>query len=123
MGSRKALTSFEQGEIAAYILEKKSIQFISKKIGRSRTAIVNFIKKDDKYNKSSQSDHPKLLSPRKKKIIVKMARNKMITAGNIKACLDLNVSKTTILRVLKKQWKFKISKNAKKTRFEQYSQI
>ncbi len=67
MGSRKALTSFEQSKIAAYILEKKSIQFISKKIGRSRTAIANFIKKGDKYNKSSRSGRPKLLSPRKKR--------------------------------------------------------
>lgn len=114
MGKEKQLSDFERGLITALFNENKSISSISQKTGRSRKVISSYLKMGDAYGKTPRSGRPCLVSPRKKKAIIREARGKVITANQLRAKLTVKASADTILRILHKDGKFKRKKLMRK---------
>ena len=114
MGKGKCLSVYEQGQIRALKGEKKSISYIALKLGRSRAAITRYLRQGAAYGKTPRSGRPCVISPRKAKAIVKVAKNKSTTVNKIKAILKLKVSKNTILRLLKRKGALKLRKIKRK---------
>jgi transposase len=92
----------ERGKIIAYRDSGLSYRQISAKVGRCASSICTFLKNPGAYGKQKTSGRPSKVSPRDKHRIIKTASNSTKTCAQIKAECDLQVSKETIRRVLKK---------------------
>lgn len=73
-----------------------------------------YLKLQDNYGKIARSGRPPALSPRKSKAIIKSVQGKVITVRNIKTEFELNVSNSTILRLLKCEGGLKLRRLKKK---------
>ncbi|KAI5151314.1 hypothetical protein ENBRE01_2049 [Enteropsectra breve] len=76
MSRCKQLSMYEQGMIDALFDQKKSISYISKKISRSRKVVANYMKLGISYATNPHSGCSQVLTPRKKRAILKMAKEK-----------------------------------------------
>lgn len=100
LGSR--LTTEEQAKLDLMKQLHFSIKKMSKTIGRSRDCIRRYLKDPIRYNAPKGSGRPKALSERAERAVVREASNSTIKLEELKVKLNLNVSKMTIQRVLKK---------------------
>ena len=100
MGKAKQLSEHEKRQIDALFAEGKSVSYISSKISRSRTVISSYQKQGANYGTAPRSGRPCSISPRKAKAIVKEAAGKIITVNQIKANLEIDVSKNTVCRII-----------------------
>lgn len=102
MGRGKQLTDIEKGKILALHEVGESFYSISRKIGRSRGVISNFLANNDAYGTKYKSCGRKsILSPRTKRKITNEASNSTKSAELIKRQLDLDASRTTVWRAMK----------------------
>lgn len=96
----KFLTDVEKGRILAYKEENISIREIARRLQRSLCVVQNFLKEPINYGTKKKGGRKPKLSRRDKCKIVDIASNSTISCNSIKANLGLNVSKTTVWRVL-----------------------
>lgn len=108
------LTENEKTQISLLHSMKKSIKFISEKIGRSRNVVTKYIKDPINYGKKKSTGRKKKLSIRTISAVIKEAKGKNITAKKIIQKFDLRVHKSTITRILNKDGKLKRRKIKRK---------
>lgn len=102
MPKGKYLSQEEKYTILAYRKKNMSIKQISKDIGRSRCVVRNFLQDPENYGKNYPKTIKQKLTTRDKRKIVNTASNSTKSLRQIKAELDLNVSRETIRQVLVK---------------------
>lgn len=100
MGSGKQLTEREKGQISAFNGTGLSIREIARKINRSKTVVLNFLKKGEDYGNYKNCGRKPKLTPRDKRRIVSHASNTMTSANEIIRTCQLNVSRFTVYRAL-----------------------
>ncbi|KAI5152860.1 hypothetical protein ENBRE01_3071 [Enteropsectra breve] len=103
MGKRKPLSDNEQGQIQAFLALGMPKSTIARELSRSRSVIAAYKKKGSLYGTTPHNGRPRAISPRTTKAIIKLAKNKSITARQIIAELGLEVSESTVRRVLKNE--------------------
>ena len=100
MGKGKALNEIEKGKILAYSESGLSLREIGRKLGRTHEVVRRFLKNPAEYGKKKSTGRKKLVSERTARRIVNCASNSTNSCMQIKRTLDLNVSKSTVWRVL-----------------------
>ena len=100
MPRNKKLSEYEKGQILAFRNMGTSFRKISRQIGRSDKVVRNFCADPEKYDQNRGGDRPKRLSDRSRRQILNNASNSTKSCMEIRADLNLEVSKSTILRVL-----------------------
>lgn len=114
MGKGIGLSEAEKAVILLLDKQKSTVSAISLETGRSRCVITNFLSDTTNYGVKKSSGRPKKLSLRIRSKIVCLAAGKNITANKIKAQLDVQVHKSTILRVISDDGKLKRRKVKRK---------
>ena len=112
MGSGKKLTEYEKGQIDARRANGDGYLKIGTALGRSTTAIANYVK--GKTGQTKSTGRPKVLTMQQEVQIVNKASNSTKSLSKIKRELKLNVSKMTIWRVLKRS-KFIVRRKMRKS--------
>lgn len=102
MGKRKQLTEHEKGQIDAFFCEGIAKKEIARRLGRSPRVVRNYLQNPSRYGVKKSPGRPKKLSNRQCRGIIKAASNSTITLNRIRQENDLEVSKSTISRVLKR---------------------
>ena len=100
MGKGKRLSEYEKGQIDARRANGDGNLKIANALGRSKTAIANYV--NGNTGKTNGAGRPKKLTMQQEILIVNKASNSTKSLSKIKRELKLNVSKTTIWRVLKR---------------------
>jgi transposase len=100
----------EKGQIMAFEDAGLNISEISKKIGRSRNVIMNFIQNKGTYGTKTSPGRPAKLSPRDKSGILQDASNSSKSCSKIAADQNLEVSRWTIRRALNENPNIKFAK-------------
>lgn len=100
MSRGKKLSADEKLEILSLREKGKSYREISTIIGRSLCVISLFLKNPQKYGKNHAGGHPKVLTLRDERAIIRRASNQVVSVRNIKSDLNLQASKETIRKVL-----------------------
>ena len=93
MGKGKALNEIEKGKILAYSESGLSLREFGRKLGRTHEVVRRFLKNPAEYGKKKSTG-------RTARRIVNCASNSTNSCMQIKRTLDLNVSKSTVWRVL-----------------------
>uniref|UniRef100_A0A914DAA9 Transposase n=1 Tax=Acrobeloides nanus TaxID=290746 RepID=A0A914DAA9_9BILA len=96
----KVLTEREKGQIDAYRREKKSLHYIARALGRLRDVIRRYMKNPVKYGNIKRKGRKQKLSGRVQRQISRIASNSTKSCVEIKRELGLEVSKSTVRRVL-----------------------
>lgn len=96
------LNQYEKGEITVLINNGKSINYIAKHMNRSRELIQRYVKNPVEYGQTKRPGRPRKLSERDTRRIIKTASNSMNSSMQIRRQCGVNVSKSTILRTLKR---------------------
>lgn len=102
MPKGKVLTEKEKGLIEGYRRDKHGIREISRRIRRSHTVVINYLKDPAKYGKTKRTGRPPKLSVRDRRAIIRTASNSSISLRQLKRRLKLNVARETIRQVLVK---------------------
>lgn len=112
MGKEKKLSEKEKGKIDVLISLKWSLRKIAAEIGRSKTAVHQYICPKESPDPKVVMGRPKLLGERTTKKILQLVRNKSTSCKKVKHHLGLDASKETIYRAIvsPKTLKFKKSK-------------
>jgi transposase len=100
MGRSKILSQHERGKIDGFHELGLSKRDMARRLNRSVSSITNYLNKKDNYGQNHKGKAKKL-NEREIRHIVRIARNKQISARNIKNDLHLSVSTSTILRTLR----------------------
>lgn len=104
MGRRKDLTLEERRKILQLYESGLTVRFISKVAGRSETAVRNSLK-EKKYRADERSrrncGRPKLLTEKKRKLIIFLAQTRLYTIREIQQQLPFKVSRSTVHRTIK----------------------
>jgi transposase len=100
MSKSRRLTHYERGQIDALRSQKLSYREISKRLNRSLCVIHNYLKLKSEYGRVGGRGRKKKLDSRTVKRIHRAARERIISAKEIKNELSLNVSTRTVQRVL-----------------------
>lgn len=95
-----SLTDIEKGQILAYKDENLSLREISRKIGRSLCVVQNFWNDQDNYGKTKRSGRKRKLSERDINHITRLASHSSYSLNSIRQKSGVNVSKSTIHRVV-----------------------
>ena len=96
------LSPFEQGCMVELHQQGRSCRDIAAKLGRSKTAVNNFLRYPEAYRTKKSTGRLKKLSQRAKNAVLRSARpSSGLSAWQIAAENGLNVSKDTISRCLK----------------------
>ena len=104
MAMDKVLTKFEQGRIVEPQRHDLSQRAIANEIGRSRTAIANFIKNPDACVSKESSGRPNKISPSLNRCIRReVKRDSSLTSNQIKANPAAGSNSRTIRRHLNKK--------------------
>jgi len=111
MGKGKRLSEYEKGQIDALRAKGDGYQKIGKALNRSKSAIYDYV--NSKTGQTKSTGRPKKLSRLQELQIVGKASNSFKSLSQIKRELNLNVSKWTIWRTLKKS-KFIVRRKLKK---------
>ena len=98
----KRLTEREIGKIEALEKEGKSQRGIARQLERSLACIQHFLKNRENYGKVKRAGRKKKLTTRAERRILNAASNSSKSCNAIKRELNLDVSKTTIWRTIKK---------------------
>ncbi|VDO40297.1 unnamed protein product [Haemonchus placei] len=102
MGRGSLLSDFEEGQILAKKEQGLSNRRIARDLGRSHAVVDNFIKNPEEYGTRRSAGRPSLLSDRDKRRILREALNSTESCMEIRSSLNLNVSKDTVWRVIRK---------------------
>jgi len=100
MGRKSALTEFEKGNISAFKASGMSNREIAKVLNRSPKVINNFITLGSQYGLKRSSGRLSKLSKRQKRTIIKDAKSNLASLSQISQKPNINVSKTTVHRVV-----------------------
>ncbi|CAJ0587816.1 unnamed protein product, partial [Mesorhabditis spiculigera] len=92
----KKLSDVEQGKIDLLIQQGKSQRQIAEEIHRSQKAVFTYISKQDTYNEKHAGGAPKKLTERDERAIGRALSNSTKSLAQIKADLQLNVTRQTI---------------------------
>lgn len=114
MGKRKRLSEYEKGQIKAFKEMKLTSRDIAARIGRSKSVVNNFLKKQQEYGLYKGTGAKFKLTRRESRRICRKASNSSFSATDIIKELGLKVSKSTVLRVIKKSKYLKRSRANKK---------
>ena len=101
MPRNHSLSDVEKGQILAYRRENLGLREIGRKIKRSHNVVRNFLADPSTYGTRKTGGPKKKLSRREERRIVRTASNSMKTLKQIQTDLQLNVSTSTVHRVLK----------------------
>ena len=102
MGRASKFSPFEQGCMVELHQQGRSCRDIAAELGRSKTAVNNFLRCPEAYGTKKSTGRPKKLSQRAKNAVLRSAwRSSRLSARQIAAKNGLNVSKDTISRCLK----------------------
>lgn len=96
------LTEREIGRIEAYKEEGKGLRAMARALGRSAGLIKNYLDNPEGYGKKKRKGRKRKLSKRVERQIGRAASNSTKSVNQIKSELDLDVSKVTIWRALKR---------------------
>jgi IS30 family transposase len=96
----KELTEYEKGQIDARRELGQGYGMIAKALGRSKSGIQHHANGD--YGQKKRPGRPKKLTKQDERKIVKKASNSTKSLATIKSELNLDVSKSTVWRVLDK---------------------
>ncbi len=120
MGRGKQLTESERVEIRVLHDVGKSERYISNKIGRSRSAVHNYLNLGDEYGKNYFTKGNRKLTERDEREIVKLADTGQHSVREIQRELTTELSSQTVWRVLQdspflswqKNWSSLLSQNS-----------
>uniref|UniRef100_A0A034VPZ2 Transposable element Tc3 transposase n=1 Tax=Bactrocera dorsalis TaxID=27457 RepID=A0A034VPZ2_BACDO len=101
MGKGKALSVEEKAKIEAFEELKLSITEISKKTGRSRKVIYNFLRNKSGYGRNNKGGNNKVLSDIDKRAILREASNSHESTAKIRTNVGVKASLSTIQRVIR----------------------
>ncbi len=110
MPKGKQLTEFERGQVAALNATGMPHREIAASIGRSKTAITNYLADPENHGRKKRPGRPKKVTPRDRRAILREASNNGSTSTKIKDALNLPYHRSTIKRVLKESPIHKYSK-------------
>ena len=99
MPRRKALTEAEKKTIIKLRKKRLSYRKIAKKIKRSPAVVGKFCKSPSNYGLKKRTGRKKKVSPRDKRLIMRLSSNSAISGAKIASQLSNNVSKWTIVIV------------------------
>jgi transposase len=100
MAKGSKLTNKEKKTILDSVKTGQTHRQIATKIKRSKTVVTNFLRDPDDYGTKKPSGLPNKVTARDRRQIIKQASNKMETCSKIKSDLGLNLSRSTIHRVI-----------------------
>ena len=100
MSKGRWLSDREKGAIDAHLKDKKTRSELVENVGRSRCAIVNYIKKNNKPGTSTQIGRPKKLTPRAVRAIVNVVRTPGMTERKAMVAAGVNASLKIVQRAL-----------------------
>uniref|UniRef100_A0A7I5EEC8 HTH_Tnp_Tc3_2 domain-containing protein n=1 Tax=Haemonchus contortus TaxID=6289 RepID=A0A7I5EEC8_HAECO len=89
---------------------------IARDLGRSHTVVDNFIKNPEEHGTRRSAGRPSLLSDRDKRRILREASNSTKSCMEIRSSLNLNASKDTVWRVIRKS-QFIVKRKMRKAPF------
>lgn len=95
-----SLTDIEKGQILAYKDEKLPLREISRRIGRSLCVVQNYLHDPDNYGKTKRAGRKKKLSQRDITHITRLASHSSCSLNAIRQKSGVNVSKSTVYRVI-----------------------
>ncbi|KAF0710714.1 hypothetical protein AaE_012414 [Aphanomyces astaci] len=101
MGRGPLLNEFQKGQIVVWKQNQETVQFMSKSLGVSRTAISNFLKDPTNYGKRFGRGRPSKLSPTDVRHIYRTASKPDSTSTTIVRDLNLPVSARWVRQMLK----------------------
>ncbi|XGW29432.1 hypothetical protein V3C99_008891 [Haemonchus contortus] len=116
MGRGSLLSYFEKGQILAKKEQGLSNRRIARDLGRSHTVVDNFIKNPEEYGTRRSAGRPSLLFDRDKRRILREASNSTKSCLEIRSSLNLNASKDTVWRVIRKS-QFIVKRKMRKAPF------
>jgi hypothetical protein len=96
------LTDFEKGEISALAAQNKSIREIGSHINRSKTVVANYLSDPAGYGTKKPGGRKSSVSKLTRDKICRAASNNITSASRLKGELQLDDSKRTIQRIIKK---------------------
>ena len=98
----KRLTDYEKGRIDELRAAGKGYSEIARQLKRSEGAVRHYVTGYRNYGQTVSSGRPRKLSRRDERAIGRAASNSFKSAANIKRELDLDVSKNTVLRAIRR---------------------
>jgi hypothetical protein len=101
MGRGTRLSQYERGQIDARVAAGDDVPTISKALNRSRKVVKNYIENPETYGQKNPGGRPRKLSKRDVRHIVQHASNKRTSAMDVKRSLQLDASKSTVLRAMR----------------------
>ena len=113
MGRGKALSEYEKGIIDALNDNGLSLNKISRRLGRSRCVVRNYLNNKEGYGTRKSKGRPMVVRDREKRRIINCASSTGASLAKIKANTEVGISRTTIWRVIKKSESFKYCKRMK----------
>lgn len=119
MGRGKALTSYEQGQIAAFASQGFSQRRIAQEIGRAQNAVCHYLKDPENYGKRYKKGRPCILKPRDQRRLFRAAGPGDLSSAKLVDKLNLPVSRRTVSRILTSSGIFKYVKMNKAPRLKQ----
>lgn len=102
MPRKSQLTAEEKTKIVTLHEAGKGDGFIAEKLGRHRETIRNVITKRHEYGNKKRSGRPRKMTKRDERRIARAASNQVKSLAQIKAECNLDVSKSTLCRVLQR---------------------
>ncbi|KHJ94115.1 hypothetical protein OESDEN_05962 [Oesophagostomum dentatum] len=77
-----------------------NIYFIASQLERSRHVVSNFFNNLDSYSQRTSPGHPRVISKREDREILREVSNTTISVGQARANLNLAASRTTVWRMI-----------------------
>lgn len=96
MGKKKDLTDTEKGMITAWIQENVNQSEIARRLSRNRATISQFVNNKRSSRGKKNSGNKKILTPRTRRMIFKLATMDNLSSPQIKQKLDLSCTDRTI---------------------------
>jgi hypothetical protein len=102
MAKDKKLTAHERGQIEAFSSMGMCSRTITKKIGRSKTVVNNFLKLKDNYGKKNTRGRPKSLSSCDEKRVCRLASTGKYSNRKLVKTTGLNVCQKPIYNTIRR---------------------
>lgn len=94
------LNDLEKGKILGFYEKNVSFREIGRRLNRSEKVVRNFLKNQDNYGRNKKGGPKCKLSDRNKRMIIRLASNSINSLNDVVKKLNLNVSRSTVNRVL-----------------------
>uniref|UniRef100_A0A1I7X7T3 HTH_38 domain-containing protein n=1 Tax=Heterorhabditis bacteriophora TaxID=37862 RepID=A0A1I7X7T3_HETBA len=103
MGRASTLTLHERGQIKALPTTGYTVKRIADVLKRSRKAIMNFLRHQEKYCTKKSSGRPSKLNNGEKREILRTASNSTISITEIRGTCGIDATESTVWRILDKR--------------------